>query len=166
VPAPRRTAQGEELSGVRVETGSDATQVVLLGVAGAQPTAVEEQDPARIVVDLPTGVSASAEGATPVWDGMLEEVTVSREGAGDDESHTRVVIGLAASATWELQTGPDGLVVRVSHGDGTASNAPAAASDAPAADPWAASASETASAGPRLPAPAMAGREARDEAHG
>src|SRR5262245_3897087 len=75
--APAPTATSEELSGVRVETGSDATQVVLLGVTAAQPTAVEEQNPARIVVDLPTGVAASAEGATPVWDGMLEEVTVS-----------------------------------------------------------------------------------------
>jgi type IV pilus assembly protein PilQ len=155
--APAPTAQGEELSGVRVETGSDATQVVLLGVAGAQPTAVEEQDPARIVVDLPTGVSASAEGATPVWDGMLEEVTVTRE--GDDESHTRVVIGLAAAATWEMQTGPDGLVVRVAHGgDGMASNTPAAAADAPAADPWAASASEAASAQSAAPALAEAKR--------
>ncbi len=158
--APAPTAQSEELSGVRVETGSDATQVVLLGVAASQPTAVEEQDPARIVVDLPTGVAASAEGATPVWDGMLEEVTVSREGADDGESHTRVVIGLAASATWEMQTGPDGLVVRVSHGDGTASAAPAASTDAPAADPWAASAPETASAESAAPAPAMEAKRA------
>ena len=153
-PAPK--AQGEELSGVRVETGSDATQVVLLGVAAAQPTAVEEQDPARIVVDLPTGVVASAEGATPVWDGMLEEVTVSHEGATADESHTRVVIGLAAEATWEMQTGPDGLVVRVSRGSAgsTAENAaPAAPSDAPAADPWATTSTpETASAETMAPA--------------
>src|SRR5262245_40704048 len=74
--APTPSGENAELSGVRVETGTEATQVVLLGVAGAQPTAIEEHDPARIVVSLPTGVSASAEGATPVWDGTLEEVTV------------------------------------------------------------------------------------------
>ena len=141
--APSPTGTSSELSGVRVETGSDATQVVLLGVADAQPTAVEEQDPSRIVVDLPAGVAASAEGATPVWDGMLEEITVSRDEA--DPTRTRVVIGLAAEATWEMQTGPDGLVVRVQRSGSTAAAEPSADTAAPA-DPWAASAPESASA--------------------
>jgi type IV pilus assembly protein PilQ len=140
--APSSTGASGELSGVRVETGSDATQVVLLGVADAQPTAVQEQDPARIVVDLPSGVSASAEGATPVWDGMLEEITVSRDEA--DPSRTRVVIGLATDATWEMQKGEDGLVVRVAKSGETASTGTPAAGEAPA-DPWA-SASESAGA--------------------
>ena len=135
------TMDGAELSGVRVETGSDTTQVVLLGVAGAHPTAVQEQNPARIVVDLPIGVAASAEGATPVWDGTLEEVTVTREGASEEEMHTRVVIGLAADVTWEMQTGDDGLVVKVQRGAEDAASE-AASSETPA-DPWAASASET-----------------------
>ena len=133
--APSTTGSSPELSGVRVETGSDATEVVLLGVADAQPTAVEEQDPARIVVELPAGVAASAEGATPVWDGMLEEITVSRDEA--DATRTRVVIGLATAASWEMQPGADGIVVRVQRsGEMAAAEAPA--SDAPA-DPWAAS---------------------------
>jgi len=141
--APSPSGMSSELSGVRVETGSDATQVVLLGVADAQPTAVEEHDPARIVVDLPAGVAASAEGATPVWDGMLEEITVSRDEA--DPARTRVVIGLATAASWEMQTGPDGLVVRVARSGDTAAAEPSAEGAAPA-DPWA-GAAETASAG-------------------
>ena len=133
-----------ELAGVRVETGADATQVVLLGVEGAQPTAVQEQDPARIVVDLPASVAATAEGATPVWDGTLEEVTVTAQGNGTDEPHAQVVIGLAADATWEMQTGDEGLVVRVSRtqGMGAATNAE------PTPDPWAASESAAAEPSP------------------
>ena len=137
------SGRGPELAGVRVETGADATQVVLLGVEGSQPTAVEEQDPARIVVDLPTSVAAAAEGATPVWDGTLEEVTVSAQGNGTDEPRTQVEIGLAADATWEMQTGDEGLVLRVSRtqGMGAATNAE------PTPDPWATSESAAAEPG-------------------
>ncbi len=135
--APTTSGQNPELTGVRVETGADATQVVLLGVDGAQPTAVEEQNPARIVVDLPAAVAASAEGATPVWDGTLEEVTVSRQSEGADEARSRVVIGLASDSTWEMQSGDDGLVVRVVRTHTGGSEAPVAETDTPA-DPWAA----------------------------
>jgi type IV pilus assembly protein PilQ len=160
--APSPSGMSSELSGVRVETGSDATQVVLLGVVDAQPTAVEEQDPARIVVDLPAGVAASAEGATPVWDGMLEEITVSRDEA--DPARTRVVIGLATEATWEMQTGPDGLVVRVTRSGDTAAAEPAAEGSAPA-DPWAASAPASASAGAKR-ATELTGVSAKVEGEG
>ncbi len=137
VSAPLPLGESPELSGVRVETGADATEVVLLGVSGAHPTAVEEQNPARIVVDLPAGVSASAEGATPVWDGTLEEVTVTSETAGADEARSRVVIGLASDATWEMQTGDDGLVVRVVRKRGMEGDVPLAGADT-LVDPWAA----------------------------
>jgi hypothetical protein len=134
--APAPSDESAELSGVRVETGTDATQVVLLGVAGAQPTAVEEQNPARIVVTLPTTVADSAEGATPVWDGTLEEVTVSREAASVDGMQARIVIGLATDAVWEMQTGADGLVVRVQRGAPEGELLPVATTDA-GTDPWA-----------------------------
>jgi len=126
-----------ELAGVRVETGADATKVVLLGVAGSHPTAVEEPSPARIVVDLPASVAASAEGATPVWDGTLEEVTVTAQGADAAEPRTQVVIGLAADAVWEMQTGDDGLVLRVARTQGMQEAAPLASGAEPAGDPWA-----------------------------
>jgi hypothetical protein len=146
--APSTDGSSPELSGVRVETGSDATQVVLLGTTGAQPTAVEEQDPARIVVDLPAGVAASAEGATPVWDGMLEEITVTRD--PNDPARAQVVVGLATAATWELQAGDEGLVLRVAKSGETASTEPAAGEMS--ADPWApaadAATSESAGAAP------------------
>jgi type IV pilus assembly protein PilQ len=106
-------------------------------VAGAHPTAVEEQNPARIVVALPTAVAASAEGATPVWDGTLEEVTVSRDVASADGALTHVVIGLATDAIWEMQTAEEGLVVRVQRGTTPDAVEPVAASDG-SSDPWAA----------------------------
>ena len=130
------SGESAELSGVRVETGTEATEVVLLGVAGAQPTAVEEQAPARIVVTIPATVAASAEGATPVWDGTLEEVTVSQDEASSAQAQTRVVIGLATNAVWEMQKGEDGLVVRVQRGEVAGATVPAASSER-AADPWA-----------------------------
>jgi type IV pilus assembly protein PilQ len=131
------SGSSSELAGVRVETGADATRVVLLGVAGSHPTAVEEQNPARIVVDLPASVTASAEGATPVWDGTLEEVTVTAQGADAAEPRTQVVIGLAADAVWEMQTADDGLVLRVARTQGMREEAPLAAGEAPSGDPWA-----------------------------
>src|SRR5262245_62341379 len=135
-----------ELAGVRVETGADATKVVLLGVDGVHPTAVQEQGPARIVVDLTATVAMSAEGATPVWDGTLEEVTVTTQAPNGAEPRTQVVIGLAADALWEMQTSDDGLVVRVARTAGmTDPEAIGATSEAPA-DPWAADATAEAPA--------------------
>jgi type IV pilus assembly protein PilQ len=138
--APSSDGGSPELSGVRVETGSDATTVVLLGTTGAQPTAVEEPDPARIVVDLPAGVAASAEGATPVWDGMLEEITVTRDPS--DPARTQVVVGLATAATWEMQSGDEGLVLRVAKSGELAG---AESAGEMSADPWAPAADATTS---------------------
>jgi len=122
-----------ELAGVRVETGADATKVVLLGVAGTHPTAVEEQNPARIVVEVPASVAPAAEGATPVWDGTLEEVTVVPQQTPEGESRTQVLIGLAADAVWEMQASEDGLVVRVARTQGIEEAAPLASAEM---DPW------------------------------
>jgi hypothetical protein len=121
-----------ELSGVRVETGADATQVVLLGVGDVKPTAFEEGEPARIVVDLPAGVATTAEGSTPVWDGTLEEVSVEAQAGEDGDLRTQVAIGLAAEAVWEMQTAEEGLVLRVSR-----MQALEETETDPASDPWA-----------------------------
>ncbi len=145
---------GAELAGVRVETGADATRVVLLGVAGTHPTAVQEHSPARIVVDIPTGAVDTAEGATPVWDGTLEEVSVTVQGDAA-EARTQVVIGLAAEAVWEMQTSEEGLVVRISRAQGTQEGAPLASGEG-AEDPWATEAGAGEAATPSEPALAAA----------
>jgi type IV pilus assembly protein PilQ len=152
-----------ELAGVRVETGTDATQVVLLGVADALPTAMQEPDPARIVVELPAAVAASAEGATPVWDGTLEEVTVSAETDEAGAARARVVIGLAAEAVWEVQAGPDGLVVRVAR-----SAAAMLDESAEASDPWATpeASGEEAAAPPAKRAGVLMGVSVKSEGEG
>ena len=78
--APAPTAQSEELSGVRVETGSGDTRVVLLGGASAQPTAVEERPAASSSIS--DGVSAAAEGADDRLRRPRRRGDAGREGAG------------------------------------------------------------------------------------
>ena len=76
VPRRRLAADpGAELAGCASRRGADATRVVLLGVAGTQSDCRRRSRTRRASSWTPDGRRDSAEGATPVWDGTLEEVT-------------------------------------------------------------------------------------------
>ena len=131
-PSPTPVAReraATRLSDVRVESGSDATQVTLEGVAAASFETYRESDPDRVVVELadvePTGLAPSM----AVYDGVVDEVSVEGVQEGD-AAKTRVAISLGTDVEYRAEPVEDGLQVtlRPVAGATTAPEAPE--------DPW------------------------------
>ena len=143
--APSPSGASAELSGVRVETGSDATQVVLLGVADAQPTAVEEQNPSRIVVDLPDRRRGLRRGRHPGLGRHARGGHREPRRAPTADAHARRDRPRGRRHLGDADRAPTAWSCASRAARARRATAPAADGDA-AADPWAASAPESASA--------------------
>ncbi len=126
--APAPTAVGPmSLSSVTVEADGEATLVSLNGLTEPVYNAFKQAEPNRVVIDLASVEPGEVASAIAVYDGTIDEVTVTgfhHEGA----SSTRVELSLAADAEYTVVDLEDRLEIRVS------AATPAAA---PAADAWA-----------------------------
>ena len=120
------------LSQVRVEAEGEATVVTLEGTASAVAQSFQENDPARVVVNL-TGVTpGSAAGAIAVYDGLVDEVVISE---GTDA--TRIEIALGQIAGHELVPGDGTLAIRIARQDSATMGADDSIGSADVDDPWA-----------------------------
>jgi type IV pilus secretin PilQ/predicted competence protein len=146
--SPTASPVTPELVDVRVETEGDTTVVTLEGTAGAVAQSFQEEDPARIVVNL-TGVApGSTVGAVAVYDGTVDEVMVSE---GTDA--TRIEIALGTIAGHELLPGEGNLAIRIMRQDMGSMGADDSISSGEVTDPWATVAEEPewAAAEPSVP---------------
>jgi hypothetical protein len=96
------SAAADRLTDVRVESGPGGSIITLLGLTEPVYTAFLHTEPRALVLDI-----ASVEIATPndlvmVYDGLVENVTVSSYGGSGGESLTRVEIALSQDATYEI----------------------------------------------------------------
>jgi type IV pilus assembly protein PilQ len=108
-PAPATGSLGE----VTVESGSDGTVVSLLGLSEPVFTAFQQDDPARIVVDLAQVEPGSAQPQVAVYDGTVEEVSVSGFENAAGQPSTRVELSLGAGASYDVVALEDRLEIRV-----------------------------------------------------
>ena len=128
------TASGPaQLSEIVVEADEGATVVSLVGLAEPVYNAFQQDDPARIVLDLASVRPGDVAEAIAVYDGTVEEVTIAGfENAG--ASSTRVEVSLAASAGYEVVALEDRLEIRI---QAQAGAEPMASAAVPAdVDPW------------------------------
>ncbi|MCZ6508085.1 MAG: AMIN domain-containing protein, partial [Acidobacteria bacterium] len=107
--APQGSLDPDRLTDVRVESNAGASIITLLGLRDPVYTAFLHTEPRALVLDL-----ASVEIATPndlvmVYDGLVENVTVSTYGGLGGESLTRVEIALSKEATYEIANTEEGL---------------------------------------------------------
>jgi type IV pilus assembly protein PilQ len=105
---------GSTLQDVRVERDGDATVVQLVGVEGPVFTAYRQQDPERLTVDLASVQPAELRDPLAVYDGLVEEISVSPFSQGTGEGSTRVELTLAAMADYVVEPAAGGLAIRVS----------------------------------------------------
>jgi hypothetical protein len=130
-PAPQPSPGPETavISELQVGKEGGATIVSLLGLAEPVYTAFQQDEPARLVVDLAQVGPGSISEATAVYDGTVEEISVTPFEDAAGYRSTRVEISLGVVVGYDVVALEDRLEIRiVPEGE----LALAAASD----DPW------------------------------
>ena len=111
---PDLATDTHRLTGVRVDSGDSGSIVTLSGLEDPVYTAFLHSEPWALVLDLKSVEIATENDLVMVYDGLIENVTVSTYGGGVGESLTRVEIALAQDASYEIVSTPDGLLAVVS----------------------------------------------------
>ncbi|MCH7708691.1 MAG: type IV pilus secretin PilQ [Myxococcales bacterium] len=112
---------------VRVEQDGDSTAVTLMGLNEPAFTAFSQQNPERVVVDLAVVRPDTLSGPIAVYDGLVDEITLSPISSGTGEEMTRVEVSLEVPADFHIVSSENGLVIRLH----------AKVAETSDADPWA-----------------------------
>jgi type IV pilus assembly protein PilQ len=133
-PQPPPVLESAVISEVRVENEGDATIVSLLGLAEPVYTAFQQDDPARVVVDLAQVRPGTISDAIAVYDGTVEEISVTPFEDANGQQRTRVELSLGVAAGYDVVALEDRLEIRIAPEDDLEAMGASALSD----DPWAA----------------------------
>ena len=156
-PAPKAKAepasQHNQLQHVNVVQGTDNVQIEISSSQAVTPRVSKLNSPARVVVELPETVVASAQNKIPVGSAGVKGVRIGMD--GKTPPTTSVVVDLEKSLAYELTPGPAGKVILTLHTQGgtVAQNTPAPAAKTSAPAPKAQAASKPAvAAAPKVAA--------------
>lgn len=127
-PQPSPASESAVISELQVENEGAATIVSLLGVVEPVYTAFQQDDPARIVVDLSQTRPGEISDAVAVYDGTVEEITVTPFEDATGHERTRVELSLATAASYEVVALEERLEIRI---------APKSEFEIASDDPWA-----------------------------
>jgi type IV pilus assembly protein PilQ len=116
---------GAALQRLEVTRGQDGLRVEFKAKGALAPKVTTLDSPARIVVDFPNTVMATAQSRISVGSDGVKDVRVGMDGRTPPT--TRVVFDLANSRQHELAAGPDGSFVLTIHDAVTAHRQPAPA---------------------------------------
>jgi hypothetical protein len=103
-------ATSAALQKLEVASGHDGLQVEFKAKGAVTPKVSTLDSPARIVIDFPNTVMATAQSHISVGRDGVKDVRIGMDGQA--RPTTRVVVDLAASCQHELVTGADGSFVR------------------------------------------------------
>jgi len=144
-PTVQESAAGEEsatqasagvLSDVWVERDGDASVITLVGLDEPVYSAFLHEDPKVLVLDIAAEETSAPTGPQAIYDGLVEQVSVSTFDGGSDGSMTRVEVTLADDVQYDVEPSEAGLTVRLSPVEpAVAETQPTDAGDE--ADPWA-----------------------------
>jgi len=112
-PQPSAAAESALISELQVESRGDATVVSLLGLAEPEYHAFQQQDPARIVVDLARVRPGEISESIAVYDGTVEEVSVALSQDASGQELTRVELSLARAASYQVVALEERLEIRI-----------------------------------------------------
>ena len=127
-PAPA-TSSHNQLQHVNVVPGADSFQIEISSTQAVTPRVSKLSSPARVVVELPETVVATAQNKIPVGSAGVKGVRIGMD--GKTPPTTSVVVDLEKPLAYELTPGPAGKVILTLHTEGAgpsvAKNAPAPA---------------------------------------
>ena len=118
------------LQKVNVVPGSADIQIEISSTQAVTPNVSKLNSPARILVELPETVAATAQNKIPVGSGGVKSVRIGMD--GKNPPTTSVVVDLEKALTYDVAPGPAGKVTLILHTQG---GAPAVAKNTPAAAP-------------------------------
>src|SRR6266576_677806 len=137
VAAPKAEAASganNQLQHVNVVPGSDDIQIEISSTRAVTPRVTKLSSPARLLVELPETVVASAQHKIPVGSGGVKGVRIGMD--GKNPPTTSVVVDLDKALAYDVAPGPAGKVTLILHTQGgspeVAKSAPAPSKPAPA----------------------------------
>jgi len=116
-----------QLQHVSVVPGADGFQIEISSSQAVTPRVSKLNSPARVVVELPETVVASAQNKIPVGSAGVKGVRIGMD--GKTPPTTSVVVDLDKPLAYELTPGPAGKVILTLHTEGAA---PSVAKNSPA----------------------------------
>jgi Tfp pilus assembly protein PilP len=116
-----------QLQHVNVVPGSDDIQIEISSTRAVSPRVTKLSSPARLLVELPETVVASAQNKIPVGSGGVKGVRIGMD--GKNPPTTSVVVDLDKALAYDVAPGPAGKVTLILHTQG---GAPEVAKSAPA----------------------------------
>jgi Tfp pilus assembly protein PilP len=123
-----------QLQHVNVVPGSDDIQIEISSTRAVSPRVTKLSSPARLLVELPETVVASAQNKIPVGSGGVKGVRIGMD--GKNPPTTSVVVDLDKALAYDVAPGPAGKVTLILHTQGgapeVAKSAPAPSKPAPA----------------------------------
>jgi type IV pilus assembly protein PilQ len=111
------------LDRVNVVRGAEDIRVEISSHGAVTPTLSSLDSPARVVVDLPATVMATAQSHIKVGAAGVKGVRIGMD--GQTPPTTRIVVDLDQACAYELTPGPAGKLVLTLHGNAVAKAAPA-----------------------------------------
>jgi type IV pilus assembly protein PilQ len=135
-PASPPASQRSELERVNVVRGTDEIRVEISTRGALTPKLSTADSPARVIVDLPETVMASAQSRIAVGSGGINGVRIGMD--RHTPPTTRIVVDMEKACAYELTPGPAGKLVLTLHAQSVAQQASApkaAAESTPAAKP-------------------------------
>jgi Tfp pilus assembly protein PilP len=132
--AESASGANNQLQHVNVVPGSDDIQIEISSTRAVSPRVTKLSSPARLLVELPETVVASAQNKIPVGSGGVKGVRIGMD--GKNPPTTSVVVDLDKALAYDVAPGPAGKVTLILHTQGgapeVANSAPAPSKPAPA----------------------------------
>jgi Tfp pilus assembly protein PilP len=132
--AESASGANNQLQHVNVVPGSDDIQIEISSTRAVSPRVTKLSSPARLLVELPETVVASAQNKIPVGSGGVKGVRIGMD--GKNPPTTSVVVDLDKALAYDVAPGPAGKVTLILHTQGgapeVAKSAPAPSKPAPA----------------------------------
>jgi len=150
-PAAPALSSNNKLERVNVVRNGDDIQIEISSREAVTPRVSKLSSPARVVVELPDTVVATAQNKIPVDSAGVKGVRIGMD--GKTPPTTSVVADLEQACAYEFTPGASGKFVLTLHTQSVAKNAPAAA---PGKAPTPAAKSQTAAAKPVIAPPSAA----------
>jgi hypothetical protein len=129
-PAAQPAGQRGELKRVNVVQGKEDVRIEIASHGAVTPTVSTLKSPARVVVDLPETVMATAQSHITVGSSGVKGVRIGMDGKTPPTTH--IVVDLEKACTYELSAGSEGKTILILHTGVAAASAPASAKPAPA----------------------------------